>query len=285
MKLPTSLTPSVLRSKAQKMTDAQRKLFPADLIASDTYLTNHLIACPAKLRLMIADHHRDPRTIVDFGCGHGVKTIAMARAYPQAEVIGIDITDAHKRALQICQNKLDGKVPDNLSFRTITPGTPLATVCKPDVIYSWSVLEHVSRALLPSVIADMFDGLQTGGLVVTQIAPLFFSPFGSHLKEFCDTKWIHLLDSHMELRNRILASATSTGATGSVSWMFERYEDLNRITADELADTFTAAGFSCQQDHRRKVRDAVPPQLAKTYPEDVLQTFELNFVHRKGPAA
>ncbi|MCA8882484.1 MAG: class I SAM-dependent methyltransferase [Rhodobacteraceae bacterium] len=252
-------------------------------IDDDPYLKNHLKICPDAIQAKIDSFAKAPGTIVDFGCGHGIKTIAMALRYPDAQVIGFDITDAHRRAQDFCKNRLEGGMPKNLRFQTVEPGTPLSQICQPDVIYSWSVLEHVSRKLLPAVLTDMFDALRPDGAVITQIAPLYFSPFGSHLKEFSDIKWIHLLESHEELRNRIYASPKSQGATGSAKWMFSRYEDLNRITAEELSQYFQAAGFSALSDERKTFDGDVPAPLLATYAEPSLRTFELNFVHGKSP--
>lgn len=258
-------------------------LFAIPGIDDDPNLKNHLKICPDAIQAKIDNFVKNPVTIVDFGCGHGIKTVAMAMRYPNARVIGFDITDAHRRARDLCRDRLAGGMPKNLHFQTVAPGTPLSEICQPDVIYSWSVLEHVSRKLLPGVLADMFDALRPNGAVITQIAPLYFSPFGSHLKEFSDIKWIHLLESHEELRDRIYASPKSQGATGSAIWMFSRYEDLNRITAEELSQYFSAAGFTSLSDERKTFNGEIPPPLMATYAEPSLRTFELNFVHGKTP--
>lgn len=250
----------------------------SDIDEDDTYLSNHLVTCPQKIRGMIDTHHPHPHLIVDFGCGHGVKALAIAHAYPSARVVGVDVTRAFEKVLPIAERF--GGMPDNLSFRKIESGAPLAHIGTPDVVYSWSVLEHVPRHLLPTVLADMHASLNASGVVITQIAPLYFSPFGSHLREYCGDRWAHLLLSHAEFRAQVLAMQEG-GGTGSNAWMFDRFEELNKITASELAGYFHAAGFAQVLDERRRVDFPIPGELTTTYPEEVLSTFELNFVHRR----
>ncbi|MEV8466727.1 class I SAM-dependent methyltransferase [Fluviibacterium sp. DFM31] len=248
---------------------------------SSQIVTNHFRKCPAAIGARINDICPSPATIVDFGCGLGIKTVAIAAAFPEANVIGVDITQAHQRAREFCDTHFDGRMPQNLSFHTIEPGTSIGSICTPDVIYSWSVMEHIQRDLLPGIIADMYKALAPEGMVFTQIAPLFHSPFGHHLREFCDIPWIHLQESHQRFRRRISDVPQREGATGSAVWMFSRFEDLNRITADELAGYFDAAGFACAVDDRKKTPQKPPAELAATYHEAALRTFELLFVHRK----
>ncbi len=249
-----------------------------DEIKKDIYLKNHLLICPSRIRAAITDQGHSPQTIVDFGCGHGIKAIAIAHAYPDAEVIGIDITDAFKRAEKTADRV--GGMPKNLTFKRIEPGKSISSVASPDLVYSWSVMEHIPRSLLPDVIDDIHKSLKRGGLCLTQIAPLFFSPFGSHLREFCGEPWAHLIMSHDQLRQTINASGKD-GATGSGAWMFERFEELNKITADELAGYFDGAGFTVALDERKRTDMALHPALHSAFQEDALRTFELVFVHRK----
>ena len=61
-----------------------------------------------------------------------------------------------------------------------------------DAIYSWSVFEHIPREQIPGIMEDLYALLPAAGLFFLQIEPLYFSPFGSHLRRFIDTPWAHL---------------------------------------------------------------------------------------------
>lgn len=249
--------------------------------ASDPQFRAHYIDSPAQIRDAITAHAgRDPQVIVDFGCGRGIKTLALANAYPGAEVVGLDITRAFQHARDFANAHLEGVWPANLRYEQIEPGDRLAERLQADVIFSWSVLEHVDRGILPEVVADMGAALTPGGLVISQIAPLYYSPFGSHLRAFFDEPWAHLMLPHHHLRARVLAAGEGKPeGPGSAEWMFARYEELNRITAPELFGYFRAAGLSSLQEDTRKVALEPPEPLRLSHDPLALRVYELFSVH------
>ena len=47
---------------------------------------------------------KNPKRILDIGCGTGVMTVALAKAYPEAEVIGLDLSpvpDRHEKPANV----------------------------------------------------------------------------------------------------------------------------------------------------------------------------------------
>ena len=256
---------------------------PAVVTPSDAaYHQSHLIDAPAVIRAAIDRHRPAPATILDFGCGLGLMTLALALAYPQAEVLGVDLHDGYRRVPDFCRARLDREPPANLRFQVIAPGASLRPLMSPDVVCSWSVIEHVSRPLLPAILADIHAALAPGGIVFTQICPLYHAPFGSHLGGFTDQPWHHLIHSHAELRGLLIPDPTAPRPAESAAWMFQHYEELNRITAEELAALFAAAGLDQVQD-RRRLTDRTPPKMLRdTFRRDALLTEELVFVHRRG---
>jgi SAM-dependent methyltransferase len=245
------------------------------------YYRTHLVYAPGIIEEKIRSSQPGARRILDFGCGQGVMTLGVALAFPDAEVVGVDIHSAFERAAEFCARVLDRRLPDNLRYRRIEPGQSVGEAAKPDVIYSWSVMEHVPRPLLPGVIADLFASVRDGGIVLTQICPLYFSPHGSHLQGFIAEPWAHLTLSHEDLRRRVSPDPQAARTPESAPWMFAHYEELNRITADELWGYFMAAGFRGVQDIRRSTDLAVPPHLASAYTEAALKVEELFFIHRR----
>jgi hypothetical protein len=141
-------------------------------------------------------------------------------------------------------------------------------------------MEHIDRPILPGVIRDLARDIRPGGIVVTQIAPLYYSPFGSHLKEFNDTPWAHLLLNEVDLRASLRRDPAARPGPGSADWMFDRYRELNKITAEELAHYFREAGFSQLHDERRQISQTPPDILRMAHTEAALLTNELLFVHR-----
>lgn len=150
-------------------------------------------------------------------------------------MVGADITETFQKAYEFAKDQLClTKMPGNLSFYKITPGQSLGTILKPDVIYNWSVLEHVERKLMPEIIRDMYQSLNEKGLVFVQIAPLYFSPFGSHLRDYVSEPWAHLELSHENLRLLVEDrdnEALSIEERNGRKWKFSQYELLNKITA------------------------------------------------------
>jgi hypothetical protein len=179
------------------------------------------------------------------------------------------------------------KLPDNLQFYKISPGQSLGSLVRPDLIYSWSVLEHVEISILPSIIKDMHDSLSPQGQIFCQIAPLYFSPFGSHLREFTDLPWAHLLFSHDDYRQLIEAQenkSLSPEQRNKRRWMFKNYESLNRITAEQLECYFIEAGFKITEKKLKVVGLSPPPALSRAYKEFALTNNELIFFASKGTA-
>lgn len=224
------------------------------------------------------------KIFLDFGCGHGIQSIAVALANPSSQVFGVDVTRAFELALPFCRDKLRrSELPPNLKFLQIEPGQDLSEICTPDVIYSWSVLEHVERAALPGVVANMRQALAPRGVVFTQIAPLFYSPHGHHLYEYVKEPWAHLIHSPEKFKQIVLEGVVADEvAARHRAWMFTNYEELNRITSADLQGYFVNAGFENRKIHEIKVPLRPSESLLKDHLADALTTSEIIFVHQSG---
>lgn len=249
------------------------------------YVNNQFNICPNKIKEYIDTKIGKYSSIVDFGCGHGIKALSLALSYPNIKVTGIDITDAFNVAKNFANKYLHmPSLPENLIFIQIDPGQSIESVAKPDIIYSWSVLEHVDKELLPVVIRDMYHSISNDGIVFTQIAPLYYSPFGSHLREYIEEPWAHLKLSHADLQNEV-ERKNDTMLTEDQKkrrrWMFEKYTELNKVTAYEMEKYFDEAGFVYL--HKEIVRCNHKPseQLQAIYTDDALNTNELLFITSK----
>ena len=120
-----------------------------------------------------------------------------------------------------------------------------------------------------------------------QIEPLFYSPFGSHLRRYDDVPWHHLLLPQDALWRIVEAHQgpidaaevdfgfADFGVEGYKRFVFEEYLALNRLTADELVALTAEAGFRVLRQERRQVDLPIPDELLGRYPETQLRTNEI----------
>ena len=227
--------------------------------------------------------------LLNFGCGDGITDLALVLRHGAAAIHGVDIRREYAKLPRIAREQLGmARIPAALSFETITPGAPLAgRHAGVDGIMSWSTFEHVQHDQLLPILRDLHACLRAGGVFFLQIEPLFFSPFGSHLRRYIDVPWQHLLVPEEDLWRAIEAHQgpidaqevdfgfADFGVEGYKRFVFKEYQQLNRLTADELVDLAVQAGFSVLHQERRRVDMAVPAALHGRYPDDWLTNNEL----------
>jgi len=253
-------------------------------VFSDNYYDNQFNRCPDAICKYVNFDDKNINTIIDFGCGHGIKALSIALRNPDKEVVGVDITDAFKKAKEFASSQLGIDLPGNLSFRKIMPGQSLRDFASPNLIYSWSVLEHIQKNLLEKIIHDMNESLSPNGLVFTQIAPLYYSPYGSHLREYIKQPWGHLsMDYHTikQITENGFGDILEETDKNKRKWMFDNYTRLNKITAEELTDYFVNAGFGFKG--RKIINTSIKPprSLLYIYNESALTNNEIIFVNNK----
>ncbi|RYH53816.1 MAG: class I SAM-dependent methyltransferase, partial [Alcaligenaceae bacterium] len=202
---------------------------------------------------------------------------------------GVDIRQEYAKLPRIAREQLGmTRIPSALTFETIRPGTPLAARHRGlDGIMSWSTFEHVQRDQLDPILRDLHVCLRPGGFLFIQIEPLFYSPFGSHLRRYDDVPWHHLLASEDELWKVIQAHEgpidaaevdfgfADFGVDGYKKFVFNEYLALNRLTADELVGIATGAGFQVARQERRHMDMPIPAELVGRYPDDWLLNNEV----------
>lgn len=253
----------------------------ADAVAAgDPVLRTKLYAVPE----LIADWTKPHgglagRRILDFGCGLGEAAAGVALGYEPAEVLGVDIRAETAACIAMLREHfgLEG-LPPNLAFATVTEGE-IAPCGGFDLIYSWSVMEHVERGRLDAVIGGLHDHLRPGGLLFVQIAPLYFSAEGAHLWAVGYRDWEHLTRQLSEIQGEVDACADLPEERRPKLWkMFQR---LNRITAPELIRRLEAAGFTLLREHREQTDRDPPPHLLDAYTVEALKTFQIVLLMQK----
>ncbi|AYM97751.1 class I SAM-dependent methyltransferase [Acidovorax sp. 1608163] len=232
---------------------------------------------------------------LNFGCGDGITDLSLALRYGATSIHGVDVRREYQKLPRIAREQLGmQRVPVALTFETIQSGDALAQAgVQYDGIMSWSTFEHVRRDQLATILADLHACLRPGGYFFIQIEPLYFSPYGSHLRRYDDTPWHHLLATEDELWKvienhqgpidpaEVDFGFADFGVDGYKRFVFNEYKALNRLTADELVQFAKGAGFSVAREERRTVDLEVPEGLLSQYPRDWLVNNEIFLLLRK----
>lgn len=234
-------------------------------------------------------------TFLNFGCGDGITDLSLVLRYGATAIHGVDIRREYSKLPRIAREQLGmARIPSALTFETIQPGASLAG-SRPlvDGIMSWSTFEHVQRDQLATILADLHACLKPGGYFFIQIEPLFYSPYGSHLRRYDEVPWHHLQASEDELWKIIqdhdgpIDAAevdfgfADFGVDGYKRFVFKEYQALNRLTGDELVAFATQAGFRLERQERRNVEMDVPESLLARFPQEWLLNNEILLLLRK----
>lgn len=84
---------------------------------------------------------REPRRILDFGCGCGASTCIIATLFPTAEVVGVDLLDQN---LRVARERAAFYGFDNVRFLTSPAGDRLpADIGQFDLVFLSAVFEHL----------------------------------------------------------------------------------------------------------------------------------------------
>ena len=232
-------------------------------------------------------------TILDFGADTGVMALGLIEHCQIKKLIGVDINENYKNLLQETHGRLNlNSLPENLLFKHIKPGESLSQTFaneKIDCIFSWSVFEHVNQLLLPKVAQEITKTIRPGGYAFIQIAPLYYSAFGSHMDMLIPQPWSHLTTQLDLYQNQILQAKKNNLYAGEADKKFQKtkeslwgiFAELNKITADELLNLFLGTGLSLVRQHRTKTSHIPPSELTAIYREDILTTEQIVCLFQK----
>lgn len=128
------------------------------------------------------------RRVVDFGCGIGSQSVALA-AECKCQVIGID-SNPETLAKAVRKANERGLLPEQVSFaESITPGMR----GKFDVVISQNSFEHFPEP--EEALDEMCNLLNNSGKLLITFGPPWYAPYGSHMHFFCRVPWVNLLFS------------------------------------------------------------------------------------------
>ncbi|MDP2370082.1 class I SAM-dependent methyltransferase [Rhodoferax sp.] len=208
--------------------------------------------------------------VLDFGCGEGITALGMARRFNSRSVRGVDIMPDPLQCLPRARQALGlDALPQNLSLMQIEPGAQVAEPGSFDLIYSWSVFEHVQQPLIGSVLAQLKRLLRPGGYLFIQIAPLYYSSEGSHLFHRVAEPWGHLQNQDSVYFDKLCKAC---GNKEEVDALWSCYQWLNRLTVPELKRLLSEAGLKVVRDYTTEDPNAsrLPAMLLDTFKRETL---------------
>jgi SAM-dependent methyltransferase len=238
------------------------------------------LVLPDIIREWVAEHRSlDGASILDFGCGEATTALGMSLRFRPRRVVGVDIMADPDRCLPAAREQLGLEaLPPNLALHRVARGALHDPRDRFDLIYSWSVLEHVDRRLLPEVLHMLREALTPDGLLFVQVAPLYYSAEGSHLFERIPEPWGHLLNQH-DVYYAKLAHAVEDPDERRALW--STYRTLNKLTADELIQATRDAGLHLLRTYTTRDTYEVPPRLPEIFNEAVLCTNQVVLLGHK----
>ena len=148
--------------------------------------------------------HRRRGRALDFGCGIGRLTVALADYYD--EVVGVDIADS-----MVEQARHRNPAPDRIRYEHNTnPDLLRFPTGRFDLVCSWIVLQHMPPPLIRAYVTELVRVVGTGGLLVFQLP--------------VDTV-------SAEVRERFVAAPVRGGTLKSriPSWLVRPYRSLKYI--------------------------------------------------------
>ena len=250
-------------------------MWSAETIKDPTYRAK-FVDVPNVISDWLGDHGGlEGRDILDFGCGEATMALGIALRFKARRVAAVEIHKEIDNCLpyaraQLCLERL----PSNLDLIRMEGDSPLERLGSFDVIYSWSVFEHVSQHLIVDCFKRLKRVLRPNGIMFLQTTPLYYSAEGSHLKPWVPAPW-----SHLQMQQDLLYAALSEKTTKE---QFEHlrfvYKSLNRATAPGLIRAAEASGFKIVREYRTSDEIPIPDELKEIYVEDTLRTNQLVFL-------
>jgi 2-polyprenyl-3-methyl-5-hydroxy-6-metoxy-1,4-benzoquinol methylase len=248
----------------------------SDKIRDSTYRAK-FIDVPNIISDWVREHGGlEGRDILDFGCGEATMALSIALRFNARRVVGVETHAEIDNCIPYARTQLGlERLPPNLELMRLDPDAPLEQTGLFDVVYSWSVFEHVSQDLIIDCLKKLKRVLRPNGIMFLQTTPLYFSAEGSHLKPWVPAPWAHL---SMQQDLLYAALRKKTDSQDQFEHLRFVYESLNRVTAPGLIRTAEQSGFKIVRDYRTYDEMEIPNDLREIYQEDTLRTNQLVFL-------
>jgi SAM-dependent methyltransferase len=217
------------------------------------------------------------KRVLDFGCGEGTSALGVALKHEPLLVVGTDINREYEQLATLAR-AAEGiaDLPDNLIFEEIKRGEVSAETDF-DLIYSWSVFEHIDQNLFSEVVTNLRAKLRDGGHMFVQIAPLYYSPEGSHLWDIGFSKWEHLTQQIDHIYYSLQSKLEKVHADS----LWSMFITLNKITAPKLITDISRQGFEIVREYKTTVTLDPLEHLLLAYSREALITDQVVALFRK----
>lgn len=217
------------------------------------------------------------KDVLDFGCGEGLASAGLSLFCGAKSVIGVDICEDFLQAdAAIRAISADLTIPDNVSFKKLLPAASLGKN-KFDVIVSWSVLEHISQDIFDSQLSVIENALRPDGYCIFQIAPLFYSPFGSHLFD-AHGPWEHLT-TQVNLLEKKVYDAYEDRVFAKDSW--NCFITLNKFTTENFLSRINSCGLELIDIYETYVDDVPSKSLTSIFNRKLLTKNQILLIAKK----
>jgi SAM-dependent methyltransferase len=178
-------------------------------------------------------------TIADIGSGDGIIDLGVVLKARPTQLVGYDIKPADVEALRRSMTAagVEEDLPDanTLSFVQSASDRVPAPNDTFDVVYSWSVFEHVDQPV--EMLQEVNRILKPDGIFFLQLWPFFNSQHGGHLWLTIDEPFAHLTRSPFAIEQELKGeSATDPSRAAD-----DEFRSLNRLTLDGLQRALLAA--------------------------------------------
>lgn len=193
-----------------------------------------------KQRMMQFGFDPEGKRILDFGCGSGLIAYGIAAHLNPRVVVGVDlelyIDEIENRETALAFGFDFAELKHRVDLNSIRANQNLGHQCY-DCVVSWSVIEHVDRNIFNEQMRKLYDCLVPGGLAIIQSAPLYYSPFGSHVYQL--PPWSHLFMGEFDFDAAVFKIEPADRAKSLLSCK----STLNRFDSGDFSAAFVAVGF------------------------------------------
>lgn len=170
------------------------------------------------------------KRILDFGSGSGASTMILARLFPAAEIVGVDLDE---KLQSIAQSRLNFYGYKNVTFHLSPSGNELPTnIGKFDLVILSAVYEHLLPEERKTVIPLIWANINKGGHLFLNMTPHRYFPIEHH------TTNLPLLNYLPDAAAYRIAKRFSKRLDASESWETYLRRGIRGATEHQILKTF-----------------------------------------------
>ena len=200
------------------------------------------------------------KLIADVGSGDGIIDLGFVLKARPARLIGFDARPTDVGALRRSASAAGIAEPfpdaEQLVFMRTEPDRLPAPDDMFDVVFTWSVFEHVSEPV--RMLQEIYRILKPQGVLFLQLWPFFDSQHGGHAWMATSEPFVHLRRSPFDLERAL------HGGQGTDPWRTadEEFRSLNRITLDAIQRALLLAHLRIAKVELIANAVHIPPDVA-----------------------